>query len=106
MRIDRKTLSSIERFNPDRFVHIPVFTGERTKVILLCLAPKLAVPPHEHPGHEVVLEPLRGKAVLPMPTGEVTLEPGDLYLLDGAQSFELRNPFDAPFEMLITRVRR
>jgi hypothetical protein len=70
------------------------------------LAPGLAVAPHAHPGYEVTLEPLRGKAILPTPDGEVTLEPGEVYLLDGAQGFEPKNPFGEAFEMLITLVRK
>ena len=73
----------------------------------LCLAPGLSVPPHSHPGFEVTLQPLKGKAVLPVEGGkEVTLTPGEIYFADGADSFSPSNPFDSDFEMLIHLVKR
>jgi len=105
--METSVFAEIERYEPDKHVHVPVFKGERTQVLLLCLSAGLAVPPHTHPGFEVTLQPLRGKAVLPTADGsELALEPGRLYCLDGAQSFNPKNPHPEPFQMLIHLVKK
>jgi quercetin dioxygenase-like cupin family protein len=105
--MDAKVFSEIARYEADKHVHVPVFNGERTKVLLLCLSGGLSVPPHSHPGFEVTLQPLLGRAVLPGEDGkELLLEPGRLYFVDGALSFNPRNPYAEPFQMLIHLVKR
>ena len=105
--MEAKVFSEIARYETGKHVHVPVFNGERTKVLLLCLSAGLTVPPHSHPGFEVTLQPLLGKAVLPTEDqGEVTLEPGRLYFVDGAKSFNPRNPYAEPFQMLIHLVKK
>lgn len=105
--MEAKVFAEIERYAPDKHVHVPVFNGERTKVLLLCLTPGLAVPPHTHPGFEITLQPLRGKALLPMPDGgELVLEPGRIYFVDGAHSFSPDNRHAEPFQMLIHLVKK
>jgi quercetin dioxygenase-like cupin family protein len=105
--METRVFAQIERYQPDNHVHVPVFNGERTKVLLLCLSPGLTVPPHTHPGFEVTLQPLRGKAVLPTADGgDLVLEPGRIYLVDGAQSFNPKNPYAEPFQMLIHLIKR
>lgn len=105
--METKVFREIERYDPAKHVHVTVFNGERTKVLLLCLSPGLTVPPHSHPGFEVTLQPLSGKALLPVADGrEVTLEPGRITFVDGAESFSPRNPFPEPFQMLIHLVKR
>jgi len=105
--MDKKVFEDVERFQADKHVHVPLFASERTKVLLLCLSGGLSVPPHSHPGFEVTLQPLRGKAVLPTDDGkEITLAPGEIFFVDGASSFSPRNPFDEDFEMLIHLIRR
>jgi quercetin dioxygenase-like cupin family protein len=102
-----KVFAENERYQSDKHVHVPLFNGERTKVLLLCLSGGLTVPPHTHPGFEVTLQPLQGRAVLPMPDGpELELEPGRIYWVDGAQSFSPRNPHSEPFQMLIHLVKK
>ena len=105
--MESKVFTEIERYQAGKHIHVPVFNGERTKVLLLCLSAGLSVPPHTHPGFEVTLQPLRGKAVLPVGDGaEVVLEPGRIYFVDGAQSFNPRNPHAEPFQMLIHLIKR
>ena len=105
--METRAFAEIERYQPDKHVHVPVFNGERTKVLLLCLSPGLTVPPHTHPGFEVTLQPLRGKAVLPTADGsDLVLEPGRIYFVDGAQSFNPKNPYTEPFQMLIHLIKR
>lgn len=105
--MERKILKEQSRFSKEKFVHVPLFNGEKTKVLLLCLSAGLNVPPHSHPGFEVTLQPLRGKAILPTETGEkITLSPGEIYFLDGASSFNPENPFDEDFEMLIHLIKK
>ena len=105
--METKVFSEIARYQADKHVHVPVFNGERTKVLLLCLSAGLRVPPHSHPGFEVTLQPLLGRAVLPGEGGqELVLEPGRLYFVDGALSFNPSNPYDEPFQMLIHLVKK
>ena len=105
--MDTKTLSEIERFQPEKHVLVPVFDGERTKVRLLCLSPGAAVPFHSHEGHEVTLTPLAGRAVAPQADGtEVMLEPGQVHFAEGAESFGFQNPHPEPFQMLIYLIKK
>jgi quercetin dioxygenase-like cupin family protein len=105
--MDKQVFKSVERFSAEKHVLVPLFTSERTKVLLLCLSRGLTVPPHSHPGFEVTLQPLKGEAILPLDDGsEMTLTPGEIYLADGASSFSPRNPFDEDFEMLIHLIKR
>jgi quercetin dioxygenase-like cupin family protein len=105
--MEAKVFAQIERYMEDKHVHVPVFNGERTKVLLLCLSAGLAVPPHTHPGFEITLQPLRGRAVLPAEDGsEMLLEPGRIYFVDGAQSFNPKNAHTEPFQMLIHLIRK
>jgi quercetin dioxygenase-like cupin family protein len=68
---------------------------------------ELTVPPHSHPGFDITLQPLKGKAILPMNRGKVTtLVPGQVFFVDGAISFSPRHPFEEDFEMLIHLVKR
>jgi len=105
--MERKVFKEVERFSKEKHIHVPLFNGERTKVLLLCLSAGLTVPPHSHPGFEITLQPLKGKALLPLGDGsEITLSPGEFYSVDGAISFNPRNPFEEDFEMLIHLVKR
>ena len=105
--MEQKAFKDVELFSKDKHVHVPLFNGERTKVLLLCLSRGLTVPPHSHPGFEITLQPLKGKAILPMDDGkEITLVPGQIIFVDGAISFSPRNPFEEDFEMLIHLVKR
>ncbi len=96
-------LEHLSRYDPNKFVHVPVFNGKRTKVLLLCLGAGLEVPPHRHPGFEITLQPLKGKANLPLADGTtVLLEPGMFITVeDGDFPFNPSNPFKDNFEMLI-----
>ncbi len=105
--MEHKVFTDVERFSREKHIHVPLFTSERAKVILLCLSAGLAVPPHSHPGFDTTLQPLKGKAMLPVGDGnEITLKPGEIYFMDGAMSFNPRNPFEEDFEMLIHLIKR
>lgn len=105
--MEQKVLKDVERFSKEKHIHVPLFTSERTKVLLLCLSAGLTVPPHSHPGFEITLQPLKGKALLPIDGGkEITLIPGEVLFVDGAVSFNPRNPFEEDFEMLIHLIKR
>lgn len=86
--MERKVFKDVERFSKEKHIHVPLFNSERTKVLLLCLSAGLTVPPHSHPGFEITLQPLRGRAILPIDDGkEITLAPGEVYFVDTAISF-------------------
>jgi quercetin dioxygenase-like cupin family protein len=105
--MEHKVLKDVERFSKEKHIHVPLFTSERTKVLLLCLSAGLTVPPHSHPGFDITLQPLKGKAILPIDgEREITLKPGEVFFVDGAISFNPRNPFDEDFEMLIHLIKR
>jgi quercetin dioxygenase-like cupin family protein len=105
--MEKKVFNDVERFSKEKHIHVPLFTSERTKVLLLCLSAGLTVPPHSHPGFEITLQPLKGKAILPIDgEKENTLRPGEVLFMDGAISFSPRNPFDEDFEMLIHLITR
>jgi quercetin dioxygenase-like cupin family protein len=105
--MEQKVFKEVEQFSREKHVHVPLFSGERTKVLLLCLSAGLTVPPHSHPGFDITLQPLKGKALLPVDGGkEVELLPGQIFFVDGAMSFSPHNPFDEDFEMLIHLVKR
>jgi quercetin dioxygenase-like cupin family protein len=103
----RKVFKEIERYLPDKHVHVPVASGDRTQILLLCLPHGVSVPPHSHPGFEITLQPLKGKARLPLGMGqEVLLQPGEIYFMDGSTSFNPKNPFAEDFQMLIHLVKK
>ena len=105
--MESKNFKEAERFSPDKHVHVPLFTSERTKVILLCLAPGVTVPPHSHPGFDVTLQPLKGQGALPVDGGpDLALLPGEIYFVDGSNSFSPKNPFSEDFTMLIHLIKR
>ena len=105
--MEQKTLKDVERFSTEKHIHVPLFNGERAKVLLLCLSAGLSVPPHSHPGFEVTLQPLKGKAIMSLGDGkELTLTPGEIFFVDGGASFNPRNPFPEDFEMLIHLIKK
>ncbi len=105
--MEHKIFNEVERFSQEKHIHVPLFSSERTKVLLLCLSAGLTVPPHSHPGFDITLQPLKGKAILPLDDGkEVNLVPGEIYFVDGAISFNPKNPFMEDFEMLIHLIKR
>ena len=105
--MEHKVFTDAERFSREKHIHVPLFTSERTKVLLLCLSAGLTVPPHSHPGFDTTLQPLKGKAILPVDDGkEITLKPGEIFFVDGAISFNPRNPFEEDCEMLIHLIKR
>ncbi len=102
-----KIFREMERFTQEKPVHVPLFTSERAKVILLCLSAGVTTPPHSHPGFDVTLQPLKGKGLLPVDGGpDLTLLPGEIYFVDGANSFSPKNPFADDFTMLIYLIKR
>ena len=105
--MERKVFKDVETFSKEKHILTPLFTSERIKVLLLCLSAGLQVPPHSHPGFDITLQPLKGKALFPMEGGEeIELVPGEIFFVDGAKSFSPKNPFDSDFEMLIHLVKQ
>ena len=105
--MEQKIFKDVERFSKEKHVHVQIFNSERTKVLLLCLSAGVTVPPHSHPGFEITLQPLRGKAILLLDGGEkIMLEPGAVCFIDGSTSFSPQNPFEEDFEMLIHLIKK
>jgi quercetin dioxygenase-like cupin family protein len=105
--MEQKIFKDVERFSKEKHVHVQIFNSERTKVLLLCLSAGQTVPPHSHHGFEITLQPLRGKAILPLDGGEkMTLLPGTIFFVDGSTSLSPQNPFEEDFEMLIHLIKK
>ena len=104
--MERKIFKEVEHFSTDKHVHVQLFNSERTKVLLLCLSPGLTIPPHTHPGFEVTLQPVKGKAILPSEGENVMLVPGAIYYVDGSALLGPQNPFEEDFEMIIHLIKK
>ena len=105
--MEMRVFKDVERFSKEKHVLVPLFDSQRTKVLLLCLSAGQTVPPHSHEGFEVTLQPLKGKALLPMNgSEEILLLPGRIFSVDGAISFSPHNPSAEDFQMLIHLIKR
>ena len=102
----RVNLNEIEAYFDEKFIRPEVLKGERTRVLLLCLRPGQVVPPHRHEGFEILLHALRGTADVTLDGESLTLRPGDVVLVDGANDFAPVNDGTENFSMLITLVRK
>lgn len=99
-------IAEVELYEDAKYVRPVLFKGERTTELLLCLKPGQAVPPHRHEGFEIVLRPLKGEAEAEFDGERVTLRPGEVIFVDGANDFAPVNRGEREFAMLITLVRR
>lgn len=99
-------ITQAEKYEDGRYVRPVLHKGERTTSLLLCLKPGQAVPAHRHEGFEIVLQPLKGEAEAVLDGEPVTLRPGDVVFVDGANDFAPVNRGGENFSMLITLVRR
>ena len=99
-------IGEAEKYEDEKYVRPVLFKGERTTTLLLCLKPGQAVRPHRHQGFEIVLQPLRGEAEAVLDGAPVTLRPGEVVFVDGANDFAPVNTGREHFSMLITLVRR
>ena len=104
--MNKVTIEEVEKYEDERYVRPVLFKGERTTALLLCLKPGQAVRPHRHEGFEIVLQPLRGEAEAVLDGAPVTLRPGEVVFVDGANDFAPVNRGGENFSMLITLVRR
>ena len=104
--MQRVNLDEIERYDEKAFFRPEVLKGERSRTLLLCLAPGQSVPAHRHEGYEIRLHALRGSAELTLDGEPVTMRAGDVVLVDGANDFAPVNAGEENFSMLITLVRR
>ncbi len=104
--MDHKNLRDLEQFEEGKAIHVPLYSSDRVRVVMLCIAPGAGIPMHKHPGFEVTITPLRGKGMITSPDGEkITLEPGTINFADAECGLDPHNPFDAPFVMLVHRVK-
>ncbi len=102
----RVNLNEIEAYDDEKFIRPEVLKGERTRMLLLCLRPGQLVPPHRHEGFEILLHALRGTADVTLDGESLTLRPGDVVLVDGANDFAPVNNGAENFSMLITLVKK
>lgn len=101
------TLSTLEEYDPDKFLKKEVHKGARSTVALLHLMPGQEVPTHSHAGVEIMLLPQKGEAVLTV-DGEkkVILKPGVFYSeLGEGHTFNIKNNSSTAFQMLAIQVR-
>jgi quercetin dioxygenase-like cupin family protein len=104
--MEYRNLRELEHFEEGKAIHVPLYSSERVRVVMLCLAPGTAIPMHKHPGFEVTLTPLRGRGKITSPEGEeVTLESGAIHFADAESGLDPSNPFEEPFVMLVHKVK-
>ena len=103
--MEKIIIAEAEKYEDGKYVRPVLHKGERTTSLLLCLKPGQAVPPHRHEGFEIVLQPLKGEAEAVLDGEPVTLRPGELVFVDGANDFAPVNRGEQEFAMLITLVR-
>lgn len=72
----------------DGHPHATVFPGESPKTIRLTLPAGESVPPHDHPGHDVVFHLLEGEIDLRLDETTVAVEAGELVRFDGKREIE------------------
>ena len=104
--MNKVIVEEVEKFEEEKYVRPVLFKGERTTALLLCLRPGQSVPSHRHEGFEIVLQPLQGEAEAVLDGEPVTLRPGEVIFVDGANDFAPVNRGGENFSMLITLVRR
>jgi quercetin dioxygenase-like cupin family protein len=104
--MNKVIIKEVEKYEDEKYVRPVLFKGERATALLLCLKPGQSVPPHRHEGFEIVLQPLRGEAEAVLDGEPVTLRPGQVVFVDGANDFAPVNTGGENFSMLITLVRR
>ncbi len=104
--MEHKNLHDLEHFEDRKAVHVALYTSDRLRVVMLCLAPGAGIAMHKHPGFQVTLTPLRGKGKITTPEGkEMILEPGTIHFVDAETGLDPNNPFEEPFVMLVHRVK-
>jgi quercetin dioxygenase-like cupin family protein len=105
-RMEHRMLHELEQFEEGKAIHVPLYSSEHVRVVMLCIAPGAGVAMHKHPGFEVTITPLRGKGAITSPEGkEITLEPGTIHFADAECGLDPHNPFAEPFVMLVHRVK-
>ena len=104
--MNKVIIEEVEKYEDEKYVRPVLFKGERTTALLLCLKPGQSVPPHRHEGFEIVLQPLMGEAEAVLDGEAITLRPGEVVFVDGANDFAPVNRGGENFSMLITLVRR
>ena len=103
--VTQSTLRDLEEYSPEKFVVKPVYSGARSKAMLLHLLPGQEVPIHPHPDLEVILFPQRGEATLVWDDGrQDTLRTGVLCDAGVGPTFGLQNTGMEPFQTLVTLV--
>lgn len=102
----RINLKEIEKYHEKQFFRSDVVKGDRSQVLLLCLAPGQSVPAHRHEGYEILLHVLDGEAEVTLDGEQTTLQSGDVILVDGANDFAPVNSGAGNFSMLITLVQK
>lgn len=104
--MNKVIIGEVEKYEDEKYVRPVLFKGERATALLLCLKPGQSVPSHRHEGFEIVLQPLKGEAEAVLDGEPVTLRPGEVVFVDGANDFAPVNRGKSNFSMLITLVRR
>lgn len=102
----RVNLKDIEKYDEKKFLRSDVVKGDRSQVLLLCLTPGQSVPAHRHEGYEILLHVLDGVVEVTLDGEQMTLQSGDIILVDGANDFAPVNRGEGNFSMLITLVQK
>lgn len=101
------TLSTLEEYDPNKFLKKEVHKGERSTVALLHLMPGQEVPTHSHAGVEIMLLPQKGEAELTIDgQKKILLKPGTFFSeLGENHTFSIKNNSTEAFQTLAIQVR-
>jgi quercetin dioxygenase-like cupin family protein len=83
-----------------------LFQTERTIVMMVCLEPGQAIPPHSHEKREAYVHCLMGEVRFTPGDGPAEIRAGEMKLYDGASAISPRNVGTGRAAFLVTLVRK
>lgn len=95
------SLKEAQVFDEERFTRQVVFRTENTTAILLNFLPGQELPPHRHPGQDVLIQVLRGYGTGKLGEAPFTFSEQDAIHCSGEEELYLRNSGDKPLSLFV-----
>lgn len=95
------SLKEAQVFDEKRFTRQVVFRTENTTAIVLNLLPDQELPPHRHPGQDVLIQVLQGSGTGKLGEATFTFSEQDAIHCSGEEELHLRNSGDAPLSLYV-----
>lgn len=95
------SLKEAQVFDEKRFTRQVVFRTESTTAILLNFLPEQELPPHRHPGQDVLIQVLRGSGTGKLGETSFTFSEQDAVHCSGEEELHLRNSGDEPLSLFV-----